>query len=142
MKNPKAFLIAAVALFAIGGVAVFAEGLTGSEMVAAAKAEITEITVADAKGFLDQGGYLFVDVREPNETAMGTIPGAVTIPRGLLEFRIAAEAPDKNGKIVVYCKSGGRSALATQTLKKMGYTAAVSMNGGFSAWEEAGYPID
>jgi rhodanese-related sulfurtransferase len=111
-------------------------------MVAAAKAEITEITVADAKGLLDQGGYLFIDVREPNETAMGTIPGAVAIPRGLLEFRIAGEAPDKNGKIVVYCKSGGRSALATQTLGKMGYTAAVSMNGGWGAWEEAGYPIE
>jgi rhodanese-related sulfurtransferase len=142
VKNLKLSFVAAALFLALSSGLVFADGMTAGEMVAAAKAEITEITVADAKGLLDQGGYVFVDVREPNETAMGTIPGAVTIPRGLLEFRIGTAAAEKDAKIVVYCKSGGRSALATQTLGKMGYTAALSMNGGWTAWEEAGYPIE
>ena len=90
----------------------------------------------------DRGGYLFVDVREPNETAMGTVPGATLVPRGLLEFRFPSAVEDQDAKIVVYCKSGGRSSLATYTLMHMGYKNVVSMDGGWSAWEEAGYPVE
>ena len=140
MKNLKLSVV--VLLLTLSAGLLFAEGLTAQEMMAAAKAEITEITVADAKGLHDQGGIMFIDVREPNETAMGVIPGATAIPRGLLEFRIAGAQADKNAKIVVYCKSGGRSSLATQTLLKMGYTNAVSMAGGWGAWEQAGYPVE
>jgi rhodanese-related sulfurtransferase len=111
-------------------------------MVAEAKSLVTEITVPEAKGLFDQGGYVFVDVREPNETVMGQIPGAILIPRGLVEFQITSKVEDKNANVVVYCKTGGRSALTTYTLRRLGYANVVSMNGGWKGWEEAGYPIE
>jgi rhodanese-related sulfurtransferase len=64
------------------------------------------------------------------------------VPRGLLEFKIASNVANQNAKIVVYCKSGGRSSLATLSLVRMGYVNAVSMNGGFTEWANKGYPID
>ena len=122
---------------------LLAEDLTPSDLVAAAKAEISSITVAEAKALFDKGEYLFIDVREPDEFKMGHIPGAVNIPRGLVEFRIGAQVQEnKNAKIVVSCKTGGRSALATQTLKKLGYKNLLNMDGGWTAWEEAGYPVE
>ncbi len=122
---------------------LLAEDLTPSDLVAAAKAEITSITVAEAKALFDKGGYLFVDVREPDEFKMGHIPGAVNIPRGLVEFRIGAQVQEnKDAKIVLNCKTGGRSALATQSLKKLGYKNLLNMDGGWTAWEGAGYPVE
>jgi rhodanese-related sulfurtransferase len=122
---------------------LLAEDMTPQDLVAAAKKEITSITVAEAKELLDKGEHLFLDVREPDEVKMGNIPGAVNIPRGLLEFRIGAQVDEnRDAKIVVYCKSGGRSSLATQSLKKLGYKNALNMDGGWTAWEEAGYPVE
>jgi rhodanese-related sulfurtransferase len=121
---------------------LFADGMTSADLLAEAKSNIQTVSVTEAKDLFDQGGYLFIDVREPNETAMGTIPGAIQIPRGLLEFRIANTVEDQNANIVVYCKSGGRSSLATYTLVRMGYDNAVSMDGGWGAWEEAAYPVE
>ena len=115
---------------------------TPAQMVADAKAQIMHVSADVVKVLFDTKEYAFVDVREPSETRMGYIPGAFLIPRGLVEFRIGSTIEDKNAKIVVYCKSGGRSSLATLALKNLGYTNVISMDGGFSAWQEAGYPMD
>ena len=109
---------------------------------AEAKKSIVEISVSDAKAMLDKGGVLFLDVREPKEYKSGHIPGAINAPRGLLEFKIGKKMPDKNATAVVYCKTGGRSSLATDTLVKMGYKNLKSMDGGWKAWTKAGYPVE
>jgi rhodanese-related sulfurtransferase len=144
MRKNRIVMITLV-LFAVSltaSAALFADGMTGADFIKQAKSVIDTVTVQEAKNLLDSGGYLFVDVREPNETQMGNIPGAVLVPRGLLEFRFPGTVEDKDAKIVVYCKSGGRSALATYTLLHMGYGNVVSMDGGWSAWEEASFPVE
>ena len=116
--------------------------LTAMEMVANAKQQIKEVDTATAKGQLQSS--LILDVREPAEYADGHLPGAINIPRGVLEFKIDA-TPEFQGKqqesIVVYCQTGGRSALAALALNQLGYTQAVSMAGGFKAWSESGLPL-
>lgn len=117
--------------------------LTALDLVAAAKQHILEISPVEAKPLLDRVKIL--DVREPSEFAAGRLPGAINIPRGVLEFQIGSHpalGADKNAEILVYCLSGGRSALAVESLKKLGYGQAVSLAGGFKAWSEAGQPID
>lgn len=116
--------------------------ITALEMVANAKQQIQEIDTAAAQGQL--AGSLILDVREPAEFTAGHLPGAINIPRGLLEFKIDSH-PDFQGQqqasIVVYCQTGGRSALATHALNQLGYNNAVSMAGGFKAWSEQGLPL-
>lgn len=116
--------------------------LTALDLVAAAKQQITEIDITATQSQLDN--CLLLDVREPAEFAAGHLPGAVNIPRGLLEFKIDSH-PDFQGQqqaaVVVYCQTGGRSALATHVLNQMGYAKAVSMAGGFKAWAESGLPL-
>jgi rhodanese-related sulfurtransferase len=128
----------------VGGCASTApqQEMTAKDMVQEAKQSVCEITVSEAKGTLDQGGALFIDCREPKEYKMGHIPGAVNIPRGLMEFKIDKQVPDKNANIVIYCKSGGRGCLAACTLCRMGYKNVKNIDGGWMAWEKAGYPID
>ncbi|MBW2020656.1 MAG: hypothetical protein JRI58_11310 [Deltaproteobacteria bacterium] len=119
-----------------------AQDLTANDLVAEAKKSICEVSVAEAKAMLDKGGYIFLDCREPKEFKMGHIPGAINLPRGLLEFKIDKKVPDKNANIVMYCKKGGRGCLATCTLCRMGYKNVVNISGGWMAWEKAGYPIE
>lgn len=83
-----------------------------------------------------------VDLREPDELAAGRIPGAVAIPRGLLEQRVEAALPDRARLVVLYCSGGVRSVLAARTLGELGYAAVASLAGGFSAWKQAGLPVD
>ena len=138
----KKTLIVLLSLFLLfGASSVFAEVMTAGDFLAHARSQILQAPVDVTKLIFDGGEYLFIDVREPNETTMGIIPGAVLIPRGVLEFRIAGAVEDPNTQIIVYCKSGGRSSLAAYTLKQMGFTNVISMTGGWMAWEEAGYPI-
>ncbi|MDF1583959.1 MAG: rhodanese-like domain-containing protein [Methyloprofundus sp.] len=111
--------------------------VTVMDLVASAKQNISEISVAEAKQVL--ANHLVLDVREPAEFAAGQIPHAVNIPRGVLEFQIANHpifSGQQTAKIIVYCQSGGRSALATESLHKLGYTNAVSLAGGYKAWSE------
>ncbi|MEA3279502.1 MAG: rhodanese-like domain-containing protein [Thermodesulfobacteriota bacterium] len=119
-----------------------AKDMSAKDLVMEAKKSICEISVSDAKGFLDKGGYLFIDCREPKEFKMGHIPGAMNIPRGLMEFKIAKKVPDKTANIVVYCKKGGRGCLTTCCLFRMGYKNVKNMAGGWMGWEKAGYPIE
>lgn len=116
--------------------------ITALEMVAAAKQQIKEVETATAKSLLESS--LVLDVREPAEFAAGHLPGAVNIPRGVLEFKIDSH-PDFQNKqhapIMVYCQTGGRSALATLALNQLGFEQAVSMAGGFKTWAESGLPL-
>jgi len=116
--------------------------LTAMDLVAQAKQHIVEIDIDEAKNSL--GTSLILDVREPAEYAAGHLPGAFNIPRGVLEFKIGSH-PDFQDKqdahIIVYCQSGGRSALATEALNKIGFHNAVSMAGGFKAWTDSGNEV-
>ena len=107
------------------------------QLVAEAKKEIREIDVPELKRMQQSGEkFVLVDVREPEEVSRGTIPGAVPIPRGTLELHIDEVAPDKNSKVVLYCGGGSRSALAAQSIKKMGYKNPISLAGGWKAWTQ------
>jgi rhodanese-related sulfurtransferase len=108
------------------------------QLVSEAKQQIREIDVAELKRMQQSGeDFALIDVREPDETAQGTIPGAVTIPRGWVEYKIDTVTTDKNKKLVLYCAGGGRSALAAANLKKMGFLNALNLAGGYKAWKEA-----
>jgi len=111
---------------------------TAAELVKAAKQTITEID-CDAARELVAGNTVFIDVREPPEWKDGTVTNALCIPRGVLEWRAESEEALKNRSvpIVVYCKSGGRSALAAKTLQELGFTDVKSLAGGYEAWSGA-----
>lgn len=105
-----------------------------------AKTRIRETGIDDLRR---QGAALglLIDTREPAEWAAGHISGAVPVPRGILEGKIEQLAPDVDQPIVLYCASGGRSALAAESLQRMGYRNVLSLAGGFNAWHEAGHPV-
>jgi rhodanese-related sulfurtransferase len=109
------------------------------QLVNEAKKDIKEIDAGELKRMQQSGEeFALVDVRQENETAKGVIPGAVAIPRGILELHIDQVTPDKNKKIVLYCGGGSRSALAAWMLKKMGYKNPISLAGGYRGWTETG----
>ena len=112
-------------------------------LVAEARKEIRECTIADVKARLERGEpFALVDVREESEFAAGHLAGARHIGRGILERDVETHYPDKDTDLVLYCGGGYRSALAARELGKMGYRRVVSMDGGFRAWREAGYPVE
>lgn len=113
---------------------------SASGWVTEAKQQITEVTVETAKELVGLNEIVVVDVREESEHAAGTIENAILLPRGVLEFQIGNvdALADKSAAILVYCRSGGRSALATSTMQQLGYENVVSLAGGYQAWEAAG----
>lgn len=117
--------------------------MTGHDFVMEAKAQIKEISPDQAVAFVQQG-LAVVDVREGEEYAVGHVPGAFHIPRGVLEFKVhlTPQTADKGKPILVYCKTGGRAALCAVALQRMGYTDVVSMAGGFDQWTAGGRPVD
>ncbi|OJY70996.1 MAG: hypothetical protein BGP12_07830 [Rhodospirillales bacterium 70-18] len=114
------------------------------QLLAGANAVIETVSVQHAMQMAAEGNVQFVDIREPGEVASGTIPGAVHVPRGLLEFAADPESPmhkpefSAGRKLVLFCASGGRSTLATKTLTDMGFTEVCHIAGGFTAWKAAG----
>ncbi len=120
---------------------------TAAELIAQAKLTISELPAKTlAAQMAEKADLVIIDVREPSEFQQGCIPGAVNIPRGVLEFQVAAhpalacepKAPELarlDRPIVVYCRSGGRSALAAQTLETMGFSQVYSLTGGILDWE-------
>lgn len=110
------------------------------DLLAAAKARISEIDTNAAADKLSAGGVSLLDVREPDEYDQGAIPGALHIPRGHLEAQVEAKLSDKNQPVVVYCAGGVRSAFAADTLQALGYTNVLSMAGGFGKWKDEGRP--
>lgn len=121
---------------------------TAGEMVAAAKAGIENLTTEQVAAELAQNDVVLVDLREPTETAdKGVIPGAVKAPRGMLEFHADPTSPyhleplDPGRRTILYCASGGRSALAVETLQALGYGDVAHLDGGFDTWVEQGRPV-
>ncbi|HKW75307.1 MAG TPA: rhodanese-like domain-containing protein [Terriglobales bacterium] len=106
------------------------------QLVEEAKKQIKEIDPAELKRMQQSGEkFTLIDVREPDEVAQGVIPGAVPVPRGVLEYKIDSVTTDKNAPIVCYCGGGGRSSLAASNLKKMGFKNAMSLAGGYKGWK-------
>jgi rhodanese-related sulfurtransferase len=120
---------------------------TAMEMVTAAKAGIENLSPADVQAELEKKDVLLVDIREPHETKDGVIPGAVLAPRGMLEFHADPTTPyhiagfDRARRVILYCASGGRSALGAKTLQELGYKDVAHLAGGIKAWKEAGRPV-
>jgi rhodanese-related sulfurtransferase len=121
---------------------------TVQAMLAEAEAAVPRISVEEAKGLLGRPDVLFLDVRETAEiAASGKVPGALAVPRGLVEFRadpasaLHDAAFDRAKTVVAYCASGGRSALAGKTLMEMGYTNVRNL-GGFKGWLDGGGEVE
>ena len=118
-----------------------------ADLVADAKARVENLDPDAVEAELASGAVL-VDLREAQELEGGRIPGSVHIPRGMLEFRADPsstyhQAPlDPGARVIVHCASGGRSALAAATLKDMGYDNVAHLDGGFSAWKDAGKAVE
>ncbi|MEY2487144.1 MAG: hypothetical protein QOH39_2792 [Verrucomicrobiota bacterium] len=110
------------------------------KLVADAKKNIIEISAPDAAAKVESGPAVLVDVRDPEEWTEEHVPGAIHLSRGTLEWQIEEEIPDSNRPIILHCGGGGRSALAAESLQKMGYKNVRSMAGGFKAWKAAGLP--
>ncbi|GAB3000605.1 rhodanese-like domain-containing protein [Mycobacterium bourgelatii] len=118
------------------------------ELVEAANAVVPRITPAEAQERIAAGNVLVVDVRDaPEVQQSGKVAGAVHVPRGMLEFRADPSVPshdpqfDKNKTVIVYCASGGRSALAGQALKELGYNEVYNL-GGFKDWADSGGAVE
>jgi len=117
------------------------------ELVLSTRKQIKTVDMATFKSIVDtRAPVLIVDVREPDEYAEGHVPGAVNVPRGLLEFAIWSEVgfPDKtdmNRQMYLYCKTGGRCTLATKTLQDLGFTNATAVVMQFADWKKAGNPV-
>ena len=116
---------------------------TFRDLLASAKAEITEVDTATAEARIAEGResgspVTVLDVREPDEFDQGALPGVVHIPRGHLEAQVEGRITDKSAPVIAYCAGGVRSAFATKTLQDLGYTDVVSMAGGFGKWKDEG----
>lgn len=118
---------------------------TASHLIAAAKAQVEQLSPEDASVELRRGDVLLVDLREPAERGEhGVIAGAVHAPRGMLEFYADPTSAyfhpefDPARRTILYCATGGRSALAAATLQELGYTRVAHLTGGLNAWREAG----
>ena len=115
---------------------------TAADLVAEAKQRIREVTPDEVRAMRARGeDHVLLDVREPDEVAMGRVPGAMAIARGVLESAVEARVP-REWPVVVYCASGNRSALAADTLRQMGYAEVASMRGGIRGWSDAGGEIE
>jgi rhodanese-related sulfurtransferase len=118
------------------------------QMLEAANAAVPRVTPADARDMIAKGNTLVVDVRDaPEVERTGKIAGAVHVSRGMLEFRADPDSPyhdksfAKDKTLIVYCASGGRSALSAKTLKDMGYSKVYNL-GAFKDWAESGGAVD
>ncbi len=117
--------------------------VTAMQLVAEARAQIQEIDPQSAKNSLS-GAVQIIDVREASEFEAGRVRGAVNIPRGILEFRIGElqTFANKDAPILIYCRTGGRAALAAIQLSKIGYTNLKSITGGIMGWQAANLPVE
>ena len=112
-------------------------------LVLDAKSRIEETTVEEVSKRLERGERLTIlDVREESEWNQGHIPGAVHLGKGIIERDIERMFPDGDAELILYCGGGFRSALAADNLKRMGYTRAISMDGGMRGWREAGLDVE
>jgi molybdopterin/thiamine biosynthesis adenylyltransferase/rhodanese-related sulfurtransferase len=116
---------------------------SGAEFVRQIKGQVEEVDPAQVHDVLWNEDVVLVDVRESDEVAAGKLPGAVHVPRGFLESRIDGAVGDRSKRVVLYCASGNRSALAARTLTEdLGYERVESMTGGYTLWKDRGYEVD
>src|ERR671937_253392 len=118
---------------------------SGAELIRQIKEQIKEVDPREVHDLLSNGGngYVLVDVREQHEFEESHLPGAKHVPRGHLESRIEGAAPDKTQRVITYCASGNRSALAAKTMQDLlGYEKVESMRGGITLWKDRGYEVD
>ncbi|MCP2044466.1 rhodanese-like domain-containing protein [Pontibacter sp. HSC-36F09] len=121
---------------------------SATDLVNEAKQQIENLSPDQVEEEISKGNATVIDIRESDELQQnGKIAGSVHAPRGMLEFYADSSLPyhrpefDKNKRLILHCASDGRSALATATLKQMGYENVAHMDGGFKAWKEAGKPV-
>jgi rhodanese-related sulfurtransferase len=113
------------------------------KLVNEAKSRVKETDIAGYKKMLADGSKpVLIDVREDSEWAAGHAAGAVHLGKGVIERDIETKIPDKGAKLVLYCGGGFRSALAADALQQMGYTDAISLDGGWGAYQKSGLPIE
>jgi molybdopterin/thiamine biosynthesis adenylyltransferase len=118
---------------------------SGADLIRQIRSQIKEVDPSEVHELISNGhnGYVVVDVREQHEFEQAHLPGAVHVPRGHLESRIEGAAPDKSQRVITYCASGQRSALAANTmLKELGYEQVESMTGGITLWKDRGYDVE
>jgi rhodanese-related sulfurtransferase len=123
-------------------------GTNVKQMTEAANAAVPRLSVSEAQAMIEKGDALVVDVRDgPEVAASGKVQGAVNVSRGMLEFRADPDSPyhdprfDKSRTVILYCASGGRSALAGKVLKDMGYEKVFNL-GGFKDWADSGGAVE
>lgn len=113
------------------------------QIVDESRSRIKETNVDEVMNKQKRGDkFHFVDVREESEWTKGHLPGAIHIGKGVIERDIEAIIPDTTSEIILYCGGGFRSALAADNIQKMGYTNAISMDGGYGGWIKAGYTVE
>ena len=113
------------------------------KLVNEAKARIQQVDIEGYKKLRESGDpHLLVDTREESEWAAGHVAGAVHLSKGIIERDIEQKVPDKGTKLVLYCGGGYRSALVADNLQQMGYTGAISLDGGWRALKESGLPLE
>jgi molybdopterin/thiamine biosynthesis adenylyltransferase/rhodanese-related sulfurtransferase len=124
---------------------------SGQELIKEARSRVTEIDPAEVKHVLDQAAGngsadqapVVLDVREEHEYELGHLPGAVHVPRGHLETRIEGAVPDRSRRVIAYCSTQNRSALAAVTMQEqLGYENVEVMTGGFTLWRDRGYAFE
>lgn len=124
---------------------------TAQDLVAQARAVIEEIDSGHLRA-LQADGVPVIDVREPEEFAAGRVPGAVNIPRGVLEFQVDGHPAlnfrtdphlsHRREPVILYCRTGGRSALAAEALRRLGFDRPLSLAGGYTQWLDAGGAVE
>jgi molybdopterin/thiamine biosynthesis adenylyltransferase/rhodanese-related sulfurtransferase len=117
---------------------------SGAELIRKIKEQIEEIDPKEVHDLTRNGNSaVIVDVREEHEFAESHLPGAVHVPRGHLESRIEGAVGDRSSRVILYCASGNRSALAAHTMKELlGYEDVASMRGGITLWKDRGYEVE
>ena len=113
------------------------------KLVNEAKSRVKEIDLAGYRKMQEAGEkHLLVDTREDSEWAAGHVAGAVHLSKGVIERDIETKVPDKDAKLILYCGGGFRSALVADNLRQMGYTNAISLDGGWRALKDSGLPLE
>jgi rhodanese-related sulfurtransferase len=134
-----------LATFTAGGVHAAEVPQIVTDLVAEAKTQVDTIDMETFRKVIDSKAYDYIiDVREPDEFAAGHIPGAINIPRGVIEFRIWVltgypESTDTSIRLYIYCKTGGRCALAARSLQALGFTHVIAVDMMLADWQAAGH---
>jgi rhodanese-related sulfurtransferase len=111
------------------------------KLVNEAKSHVKEVNI-DQYQKMPKDDHVLIDTREDREWDAGHAVGAVHLSKGIIERDIESEVPDKSTTLVLYCGGGFRSALVAEAVQKMGYTNAISLDGGWRAWNQAGLPVE